>query len=259
LFLPPSFVCQKQPAALLRRGAFVRTESAAMPTTTPREYLVIGLGRFGSSLATKLEELGCQVLATDIDPKLTQELSSKLSQVVTADSTSLESLTALGAEAFPTAIVCIGLDFEANVLITSALKHNFGVPTVIAKALTFRQRDVLLRVGADRVVLPEHDSGVKLAYQLDSSLAAAQRLEIEPGLSVSVLRCPKALQAKKVSELDLESKYGVSLMSVKAERRLLHLDPDEIVAAESILVLLGPDGGIARLVYDHPDDPARDA
>lgn len=213
----------------------------------PKEFLIVGLGRFGSSLATKLAELGHDVLATDSDPKVTQAMSSKLSQVVTADATSLDALQALGAEAFETAVVCIGTDFESSVLITNTLKHQVKIRHLIAKAISSRQRDVLLRVGADQVVLPEHESGIRLAVELTTSASVVERLELEQGLSVSSLPCPEFLLGQSAKGAELRSRYGVNLLMIKGQRRVAHPGPDEVFEAGDILVLMGPDQAIANL------------
>lgn len=213
-----------------------------------KEYLIVGLGRFGSSLAVKLDELGHDVLATDSNPKVTQTLSARLPHVVTADATTRESLEALGAEAFDTAVVCIGTDFESNVLITNMLKHEFKVQRLIAKALSSRQRDVLLRVGADHVVLPEHESGVRLAVELTSSASVVERLELGDGLSVSGLACPRFLHGLSPRQADLRARFGVNLLMIKGQRHVPHPGPDEILEAGDILVVMGPDEAIARLV-----------
>lgn len=213
----------------------------------PKEYLIIGLGRFGSSLAVKLDEMGYEVLATDSDPKVTQHLSTRLPQVVTADATTRDALKALGAEAFHTAVVCIGTDFESSVLVTTTLKHEFHVKRLIAKAVSSRQRDVLLRVGADHVILPEHESGVRLAVELTSGAGVVERLELDEGLSVSSLVCPTVLHGRSPRQADLRAKFGVTLLMIKGVRHIQHPDPDEVLQAGDILVVMGPDDAIARL------------
>lgn len=212
-----------------------------------QEYLIIGLGRFGSSLAIKLDELGYDVLATDSDSSVTQNYANRLRQVVTTDCTSRESLVALGAEAFPIAVVCIGTDFESSVLIISTLKHDFKVKRVIAKATSLRQRDVLLRVGADRVILPEHESGVRLAIELTTNSSVVERLDLEDGYSVSSLPCPDFLRGKSPLEAQLRNKHGVTLLMIKGERHIPHPRPDEVLKEGDILVVMGPDDAITQL------------
>ncbi len=129
------------------------------------EFAVIGLGRFGSSLALTLAERGFSVLGIDRDRSIVQALAGRLTQTVALDSTDEQALRAVDIPSFDTVVVAIGSNFEANLLTTVAVK-SLGVPHVICKATTDRQRTILLRVGADRVILPEHEAGCRLAQEL---------------------------------------------------------------------------------------------
>jgi trk system potassium uptake protein TrkA len=131
----------------------------------PREYAVIGLGRFGSSLALRLIELGHSVLGIDRDREIVQRLADDLTQTAVLDASDEVALQDVGITAFDAVIVAIGADFESNLMATTALK-GLAVPLVIAKALSDRQRTILLRVGADRVILPEIEAGQRLADEL---------------------------------------------------------------------------------------------
>ena len=215
--------------------------------TVQRDYLVIGLGRFGSGLALKLHELGCHVLGVDQDREVVQELSSRLPQVVAVDAISVEALVALGVKEFDTAIVAIGQDFEASVLITNALKHTFGLRHVVAKALTQRQKEVLERVGADLVVLPEHEAGVRLACQLNSSMSLAARMELEAGVSVSAVKCPASFFGKTPKQLDLRNRHHLNLLMIQGKRHVLHPSPDLHFEEGDILILLGADEDVAAI------------
>lgn len=209
------------------------------------EYIVIGLGRFGSSLALKLTELGQAVLAVDRSRDLVQAYSDELTQTAALDATDEDALRALGVEEFATAIVAIGSDFESNILITALLKE-LGVRTVICKALNQRQRAILLRVGADHVVLPEHEAGERLAHQLLIP-QLVDRIEIEPGVSISELQCPDLLQGHRLSELDLERRFGISVLAIKGVRTTLLPDANTLLAEGDALVVLGPDSAIVQL------------
>lgn len=136
-----------------------------------REVAVIGLGRFGSAVALALAEAGCAVVGIDRSRALVQELADQLADVVQADATDEDALRQLGIADFDVVVVGIGADFESNLLITVALKE-FGVPHVISKALSTRQAAILLKVGADQVVLPEQEAGKRLANDLLASAGA---------------------------------------------------------------------------------------
>lgn len=209
------------------------------------EYVVIGLGRFGSSAALKLVELGYSVLGIDRDRQPVQELATDLSQTLALDATDEDALRAAGVDAFETAIVAIGQDFESNVLITSILKE-LGLRTVICKALNQRQRQVLLRVGADQVVLPEEEAGARLAYQLRMPLVL-DRLEIEPGVSVAELRCPDTFAGRTLRDLDLERRFGISVLALKGLRMRISPDDSQRLDKGDVLIVLGADASIAKL------------
>jgi trk system potassium uptake protein TrkA len=209
------------------------------------EYTVIGLGRFGSSVALKLVELGHSVLGIDRDRALVQELSDNLTHALALDATDEDALRAAGIAEFDTAIVAIGQDFESNVLITSLLKE-LGLKTVICKALNRRQKQILLRVGADQVVLPEEEAGERLAYQLRLPLVL-DRLEIEPGVSVTELRCPNSFVGRRLRDLDLAGRFRISVLAIKGDRVRVAPGDDELVTNGDTLIVLGPDAAIAKL------------
>jgi trk system potassium uptake protein TrkA len=209
------------------------------------EYVVVGLGRFGSSVALKLAELGHSVLGIDRDRAVVQDLSDNLTHTLALDATDEEALRAVGIEEFDTAIVAIGQDFESNVLVTSLLKE-LGLRTLICKALNRRQRQILLRVGADQVVLPEEEAGERLAYQLRMPLVL-DRLEIEPGVSVTELRCPRGFAGRSLRELDLERRFKISMLAIKGPRVRVAPREDEVLADGDVLIVLGPDAAITRL------------
>src|SRR3712207_6302955 len=129
-----------------------------------REIAVIGLGRFGSSVALELARAGRTVVGIDISRDVVQELSDALSDVVCADTTDEQALRLMAIGDFDTVVVAIG-DFESNLLTTASLKY-LGVKNVVAKALTDRQAAILNKIGVDQVVLPEQEAGERLARQL---------------------------------------------------------------------------------------------
>lgn len=210
------------------------------------EYLIIGLGRFGFSLALKLQELGHTVMAIDRDPTVVQEASHKVPQVVALDASDEDALREIGGEYFQTAIVAIGDDFESNILITALLKE-LGIPRIISKALTFRQRQILQKIGADQVVLPEHEAGTRLAAQLASRGHLLERLELQPGVTLSEVQCPDKLLGKSLGQLDLRKKLGLSVVAIQGARQLALPGPDEIFQKGDLLVVIGKDRDVARL------------
>jgi trk system potassium uptake protein len=130
-----------------------------------KDYLIIGMGRFGQAVARRLIERGQSVLAADNDAKLIQDVSEWATQAVVLDATDRDALIEIECRYFDTAIVAIGANFEASVMATALLKE-LGVRTVMAKALSSLHEKVLLKVGADEVIFPERDAGFALADRL---------------------------------------------------------------------------------------------
>ncbi|HZH97967.1 MAG TPA: TrkA family potassium uptake protein, partial [Fimbriimonadaceae bacterium] len=161
-----------------------------LPTQT-QEFAVIGLGRFGFSLAKRLVSLGHTVLGVERDSAISQQYADELTQTVSLDSTDEDALREVDITSYETVVVAIGTNFEANVMTTVALKE-LGVRNVICKAATLRQRDILLRVGADRVVLPEHEGGARVAQEL-ATPGILDEIRLFEEVKVSELRVPRRL------------------------------------------------------------------
>jgi trk system potassium uptake protein len=235
----------RPPQASLAKWPYQRWKASRSMARKVEEYVVIGLGRFGSSTALRLMELGQSVLGIDRDRELVQELSDNLTQTLALDASDEEALRAAGVAEFDTAIVAIGQDFESNVLITSLLKE-IGLRTVICKALSRRQRQILLRVGADQVLLPEEEAGVRLAERLRMPLVL-DRLEIEPGVSITELRCPHSFAGHSLRELGLERRFGISVLAIKGSRVRVSPSEDEVLRGDDALIVIGSDTAIAGL------------
>jgi trk system potassium uptake protein len=214
--------------------------------TVRNSFLVIGLGRFGTSLAKALVSEGQEVLGVDSDPEVIQRLSGHLTHAVILDATNEESLASLGVGNFEAAIVAIGSNFEASVLITLALKR-LSARSVVVKATTEVQADVLERVGADQVVQPERDAGLRLAHRLISP-NVLDFLALAPGLSVAEIHAPDFMAGRTLAELDMRRKFKVSVLLIKnGSRFLISPDPDDRIHAGDLLVVVGRDEDIARL------------
>ncbi|MCA9972274.1 MAG: TrkA family potassium uptake protein [Anaerolineales bacterium] len=210
-----------------------------------QEFAVIGLGRFGSSLALTLEEHGHTVLGIDHDPAVVQAIAHQLTQAVVLDATNEEALKLVDIGAFDTAVVAIGADFENNLLTTVALK-NLGLQRVITKAMTERQADILRRVGADRVIRPEHDAGRRLAQEL-SAPSVLERLPLGPAHSVLELVVPEPLAWQSLAQLDLRNRHGITVLVVKRGDNLLVAPPaDCIFQQDDILVVLGSNAALQQ-------------
>ncbi|MCS7220681.1 MAG: TrkA family potassium uptake protein [Anaerolineae bacterium] len=211
-----------------------------------KSFLIIGLGRFGESLACALIEAGHEVLGVDRDPAVVQALANQLTHVVQADATQEDVLRSLGVNNFDAVIVGSAGNFESSTLITLSLKQ-LGARHIVAKALTDMQAEVLRRVGADEVILPEREAGLRLARRLTAP-NILEYLALGPDLSVAELVAPDFLTGKTLGELDVRRRYRVTVLLIKnGDRLVISPDPDDRIEAGDVLVVVGRDADIQRL------------
>ncbi|GAB6138267.1 potassium channel family protein [Halanaerobaculum tunisiense] len=213
-----------------------------------KQFIVIGLGRFGSSVATTLADKNYDVLAIDIDEKKVQEISSDVTHAVQADATSEEALETLGVAEFDIAIVAIGSNVHGNILTTLVLKE-LGVSHVVVKAQDKLHGKLLSKVGADKVVYPERDMGVRVANNLVSA-NVLDYIELAPNYSIAELIASDELVGKTLKELDLRSQFGVNVLAVKSDDDI-NLSPEatDTVNANDVLVVMGQESSLKQLKY----------
>ncbi len=179
---------------------------------TANNVLVIGLGRFGSALADTLDNLDIEVLAVERDPDVVERWSKRL-PVVEADASDPRALDQLGARDFSSAVVGVGTSLEASVLITGNLV-DIGIPEIWAKAISTEHARILTRIGAHHVVLPETESGRRVAHIVGGRML--DYIEIEDGFTVVKMRPPQETHGFTLQELDLQEAYGVHVIGVKS-------------------------------------------
>jgi len=180
---------------------------------------------------------GASVLGIDRSPEIVQQMADELTQAVVLDATDENALRDIGITDFHTVIVAIGSNFEANLLTTVALRE-LGVPNVICKALTIRQRDILLKVGATRVILPEHEAGQRLALELLNPGMLGQ-LELGPGYAVMEMCTPPSMVGEPLGKTELR-KRGINVLAIKrADRVIVTPTPDTVLKPDDVLVVLG--------------------
>jgi trk system potassium uptake protein TrkA len=185
-----------------------------------------------------LNAYGHDVLVIDSDPKRVQQVSQILPHVIQLDATNLEALREVGAEAFDTAVVCIGTDLESNLLATVSLR-KLGVRRVIAKALTITQQDILLKVGADEVILPEHEAGVRLARKL-AAVDFVDFMELTEDTGVVEIIAPAQLVGKSLRETEMRQRYKLTIVAIRrGEHVIISPGASEIIQKDDILVVLG--------------------
>lgn len=178
-----------------------------------KTYLVIGLGRFGASLARHLCGLGAEVLAMDVRGDLVQQVAGDVTHAVVGDAQDKEVLRALGARSFDCAIVAIGEDLAASVLISMNLKE-LGVPYVVCKAHDETHRRVLEKLGVDRVVIPEQEYAQRLGRSLFRH-NVLDYIELSEDYGILEVPAPKSWQGKTIRELNVRAKLGINIIAVE--------------------------------------------
>ena len=191
-----------------------------------KSYIIVGLGRFGTEAARRLYELGCEVLAIDRSTELVQQISSYVTQAVVGDARDKEVLKALGAKEFDCAIVAIGNSLGDSVLSTINLKE-LGVPYVVCKAYDETHRQVLLKLGANKVVIPEQEQANRLARNL-SSPNVLDYIELSDAYGIIEVPAPAPWIGKSLKDLNVRAKLGVNIIAVKQGDRI-NVSPGDIM------------------------------
>lgn len=203
-----------------------------------KSYIVVGLGKFGSEAAKRLYQLGGEVLAIDRNPDLVQPISNRVTQAVVGDARDKEVLRALGAKDFSCAVVAIGDNLADSVLATMNLKE-LGVPYIVCKAADETHRQVLLKLGADKVVIPEQEQADRLAKNL-SSPNVLDYIELSNEYGIIEIPAPGNWQGKSLKELNVRAKLGVNIIAVKSEGQI-NVSPaaDYRIQPNDVMVVLG--------------------
>ncbi|RKX70750.1 TrkA family potassium uptake protein [candidate division TA06 bacterium] len=216
-----------------------------------KKYVIVGLGRFGQSVAMNLAKLGKDVIAIDKSPIKVEEIADFVFQAASCDATDEKNLRDLGLRNADVAIVSVGEDISSSILITMTL-NDLGVKKIIAKALSPMQGKVLVKVGADRVIYPERDMGERLAKKL-ASPQLFDLIELTSSHSIIEILTPESFVGKTLNTLSLRKKYKINVIAIKRnipelsengatsfeENILLSPGPDEEIMKGDILVILG--------------------
>lgn len=203
-----------------------------------KTYLVIGLGRFGSSLAKQLCSLGAEVLAMDVRSDLVQQIAADVTHAVVGDAQDKEVLRALGARNFDCAVIAIGDDLAASVLVTMNLKE-LEVPYIVCKAHDETHRKVLEKLGVDRVVIPEQEHAQRLGRSLHRH-NVLDYIELSEAYGILEVPAPKSWMGKTIRELNVRAKLGVNIIAVENGKHTNVSPPADYTIREGdILVVLG--------------------
>lgn len=201
------------------------------------QFVVIGLGRFGKSVALTLTELGKEVLVIDTNQEAINRMEGFVSGAVLADATGNDVLHSLGVQNFDCAIICIGDDIQASILTTLICK-DLGVRYVVAKAKNEQIKKVLERIGADMVVFPEVYMGRKVANMLINP-SVNEILNLKDNFKIVEVPVPEAWLDKTIMELDVRRKYNVSIIFVRREDDVITIEPETKFRKGDILIASG--------------------
>jgi len=204
-----------------------------------KRFMVIGLGRFGRTLARELSGLGAEVLAIDRSPALVNQVAPTVALAVCADATDSEVLGAQKVSAMDCAVVAIGENFEATVLVTAQLVE-LGVPMVIARAMTRTQKAILQRVGAHSVVMPEYEIAERMAHALYQS-GVVDFVELPDGYVLKQVRVPPSLVGRALGEVNMRQKDRVLVIRIRRQQVGRDREGRPRVTEELIAI---PDGAI---------------
>ena len=211
-----------------------------------KQFAIIGLGRFGSSVAKYLAEMGYEVLAVDDNSQRVQDIAHAVTHAVAADSTDEEAMSSLGIRNFDVVVVAIGQDIQSSILTTLILK-DLGVPYIIVKAQNDLHGKVLNKIGADKVVFPERDMGLRVAHHLISP-NILEHIELSPEYSIVEMRLPSVMFGKNLKQLDIRQKYNCNVLAVKRNEEM-NITPsaDESLIRDDILVIVGKNEQLTKL------------
>lgn len=223
-----------------------------------KQFAVIGLGRFGFAIAKTLSEKGYEVLAIDSNEQLVQETSEFVAHAVTIDATDEKALKAVGIENVDCAVVAIGADIEASILVTVTLKE-IGIKEIAARAMTEIHGRVLEKIGATKVVFAERDMGIRLANALVSP-EIIEHIDLSPEYSIFEVPPPKDFIGRSLRDLDVRAKYNLNVIAIKRkvkiksekgfeERDKINISPaaNDVIAEGDKLIVIGTDEARVKL------------
>ena len=209
---------------------------------------VLGLGRFGRSLALELMRERTEVLGVDQNPKAVQSLAGRLTHAVEADTTNEEALRQLSIHELDRAVVGIGSHLEASIL-TASILVNFGIPHIWAKAISNSHARILTQLGVHHVVRPEHDMGRRTAHLVRGRLL--DYIEFDDGYAIVKTVPPRWIVGLSLEESRVRSRFGVTVVGVKqAGQDFTHATADTVVRDGDLIIVSGPEHSVERFAEE---------
>ncbi len=214
-----------------------------------KEFAVIGLGRFGKSVATSLASSGAQVMVVDQNEEKLQEISDLVTHTILGDATNAAVIEQLGLGNYDGVVIAMSSNLESNVMATILVKET-GVPFVIAKAKTELEGRVLKKIGADKIIYPEKETGMRLASHLmhDNYFEA---VELSEEYSIMDIDIPRNWIGKTLKNLDIRANYGVNVIGIRGMDGLnINPSPDYILQEDDVLIMLGRNNHLNQLAQE---------
>lgn len=206
-----------------------------------KSYIVFGCGKFGSSVAKTLSELGNEVMIVDINMDSIEEIADYVTTAIQCDVMDQNATSEMGLKNFDAAVVAIGTNFEAAIMST-VLAKEAGIEYIVAKAINNRQALILKKLGADKIIFPERDMGVRVAHNLSAS-NLMDFIQLSPDYSIAEFLCPVTWISKTLKQLNVRNKYKVTVLAIERGNNDIQIDPhpDSALQEGDVLVLLGKD------------------
>ena len=223
-----------------------------------KQVVITGLGRFGSSIAKELYQMGHDVLAIDPDEKSVQDMLGHVTYAVKADATNEAVLKELGVPNFDVAVVAIGSDIQASILVTVLLK-DLGIPFIVTRAINELHANAMERIGADKVVYPEHEMGVRLAH-IGFEPDVLDYMEVAPNYGITKLRPSEQKVKRTLEEAGLagaRDKYGIAVLAIRRGREYILVPAkDEEIRSGDILIVGGNSEQLGKIQASTKELPA---
>jgi trk system potassium uptake protein TrkA len=211
-----------------------------------RQFCIIGCGRFGATVANKLTELGCEVMVIDTDEETIQNISNDVTYAVQADATDENSLKSIGVRNFDVVIISIGENIQSSILVTLMVKE-LGVKHIVAKAQNELHGKVLSKIGANRIVYPEKEMGIRIAKNLVSD-NILDYIELAPDYSIMEVLALEEWLGKNLMEINMRAKYGVNVMAIKHGTEInIAVTADNTIKEGDILVVIGHNDDLKKI------------
>ena len=210
-----------------------------------KQFVIIGLGRFGSSIAKTIYNLGHDVLAIDSDEDKIQEIVDNVTHAVQMDATDENALKTLGIRNFDVAVVTIGSNIQASIMVTLLVKE-LGVKYIVAKGTSDLQAKVLYKIGADRVILPEQDMGTRVAHNLVSA-NILDYIELSSEYSMEEIEPLNEWYNKSLKDTKIRAHYGINVVAIKSEHNIkVSPSADYVIKDKDVLVALGSSEDLSK-------------